>query len=111
MSKKTYTEKKALELLSLPCLGFHTYSPDGNEFDCEYQAECICEDCICNFGECHGHIDPRTNHHVSQKILDKMREIYSLPFRRMKDNPLPPEEFKKYLEDLQYWKYPTPYKG
>lgn len=111
MSKKTYTEKKALELLSLPCLGYHTYSPDGNEFDCEYQAECICEDCICNFGELHGHIDPRTNHHVSQKILDKMREIYSLPFRRMKDNPLPPEEFRKYLEDLQYWKFPTPYKG
>lgn len=103
---KTYTERKALELLSLPCLGYHTYSPDGNEFDCEYQAECIC-----NFGELHGHIDPRTNHHVSRKILDKMREIYSLPFRRMKDHPLSPEQFRKYLEDLKYWKYPTPYKG
>lgn len=57
---KTYTERKALELLALPCLGYHTYSPDGDEFDCEYQAECICEDCICNFAECHGHIDPIT---------------------------------------------------
>ena len=105
---KDYTEKKALELLALPCLGYRIYSPNGDDCDCEYPSGCLCEDCICNFGECNGHIDPRTNHPVSDKILKKMQEIYTLPYRRMKDNPLTPEQFQHYLEDLKYWVVPEP---
>lgn len=103
---KSYTEKKAVELLRLPCEGYMEYTMDGNEYECGYYPTCICEDCICNFESCHGHIDPRTGHSVSDKILDKMREIVSLPYRRMKDNPLSPSQFQSYLDELKYWVVP-----
>ena len=39
------------------CLGHWSYSPDGNEYDCDYEFACNCEDCV--FGACGGKYDPR----------------------------------------------------
>ena len=43
------------------CLGFHSNTPDGLEFECEYEfsGEFGCEECI--FGSCRGTQDPRVN--------------------------------------------------
>lgn len=76
-----YTTRKAMELLALPCRGYEDNTPNGADYDCEYPAGCLCEDCICNFVECDGYIDPRTDHHVSDKILSRMRELaFAGPF-------------------------------
>jgi len=40
------------------CLGYWSYTIDGNEFDCEYEyaGEITCEHCI--YGFCGGNCDP-----------------------------------------------------
>lgn len=87
-----YTERRARELLRLPCDGYMEYTMDGNEFSCGYGSGCICEDCICNFHNCGGYIDPRTDKPVSEKIRAKMKEISERP----EPEPSIPQE-SKYL--------------
>ncbi len=42
------------------CGGYKIWTSYGEDFDCEYKAECFCEDCICNYHNTGGKIDPRT---------------------------------------------------
>lgn len=70
------------------CKGFASHTPDGTEYDCAYDPECACDECICvTAGEYHdyGGIDPRDsqkfkkwrwqhNPKYTKRELKRMRE-------------------------------------
>ena len=41
----------------IKCEGYKSWTDCGYEYDCRYEPEHSCEDCIC----CNGKYDPRTN--------------------------------------------------
>jgi hypothetical protein len=48
-------------LFKLPrCLGYHTYSPNGDGFDCDYEYAEDCGDCLANFLQWGGTFNPET---------------------------------------------------
>lgn len=54
MSVKTTADR----LMAISCKGYWEYTPDGNEFDCEYQnVTDICEHCVCNIGNCYNRLE------------------------------------------------------
>ena len=55
------------------CLGFWTHSIDGSDFDCEYDdIDAGCEDCLCNYYETGGEIDPRTGKRISDSVREQL---------------------------------------
>lgn len=58
MSVKTTADR----LMAIPCKGYWDYTPDGNEFDCEYpNVTDICEHCVCNIGNCYSRLESHRN--------------------------------------------------
>lgn len=76
----TYTER-AKELLALPCLGHMHYSADGDEYECDYEASCRCEDCVINFEKLGGTVDPRTDRPTPKRVV----EIMGRQLRRLRE--------------------------
>lgn len=52
-----------------PCLGEFVYSSNGDDFNCEYDAQFDCEHCICN-SNIGGKLDPRTDELFLGKITN-----------------------------------------
>ena len=63
MTKKAKRLSSDVERLVIPpCLGIKEWTPDGYDYDCEYN-ELSCDNCICVTAKYNDYtgIDPRTN--------------------------------------------------
>lgn len=79
------TKTKADRLLKIPCGGTKYYCPYYGcyEFDCEYECDCICENCIVTAGRLYGCIpntappfyNPIDNKRVGKKVLKRILAI------------------------------------
>jgi hypothetical protein len=57
MSKKKTT--------TIQCLGYETNTPNGRDYDCEYEHAPACDDCVINRGP----IDPRTGKKLAKNLV------------------------------------------
>lgn len=60
---------------SIRCEGYWSHTPNGDEFDCGYEAEINCEDCICNYQKLGGIMSPETNKPVTNKEIESFEEL------------------------------------
>lgn len=56
------------------CTGFHTYTSDGHEFDCEYDTPICCSDC--RYGKHGGRLDPEVHALEHEKEYEKVIKHY-----------------------------------
>lgn len=48
VSRKTGHETRITN--QLPCAGYIVHTPNGDEYECGYDTDIVCEHCICNGG-------------------------------------------------------------
>lgn len=71
-------KQEADKFLSIPCAGYEINTTSEYDFDCGYDAEIPCEECVCNFRKYHNSqlfYDPVNNKPISKKVLNYMRKI------------------------------------
>ena len=100
-------KQRARQYLDIRCLGHTVYNYfEPDEFECDYPnvADFTCEDCICNFREFNGRMNPVNGKCIGQKVFKAMKAIVrdesKLPPKKVE--PERPKTFRNKYELCDY---------